>query len=174
MVLILIGPMGCGKTTVGKMLADELGWPFYDGDHYHPPANVEKMRAGIALTDEDRKRWLEILQAEIKGWLEREESAILACSALKQAYRDVLGVNQDTVRTVYLKGSYDVLQKRLADRQHPYMNKNLLKSQLDAMEEPKDGCTIDISASPEIIIRSIVDYMKAGRNCCCSQRGGIK
>jgi carbohydrate kinase (thermoresistant glucokinase family) len=160
MVLVLMGPMGCGKTAIGKMLAKKLGWPFYDADDFHPKENVEKMRAGIALTDEDRKLWLEKLRANIQGWLKHKQSTILACSALKQAYRDILGVNQSTVRTVYLKGSYELLRKRLEERQHPYMDKNLLRSQLDTLEEPKDGLTVDISATPEIIVGTIIKSLK--------------
>jgi carbohydrate kinase (thermoresistant glucokinase family) len=160
MVLVLMGPMGCGKTAIGKMLAKKLGWPFYDADDFHPKENVEKMRAGIALTDEDRKLWLEKLRANIQRWLKHRKSTILACSALKQAYRDILGVNQSTVRTVYLKGSYELLRKRLEERQHPYMDKNLLRSQLDTLEEPKDGLTVDISATPEIIVGTIIKSLK--------------
>jgi carbohydrate kinase (thermoresistant glucokinase family) len=160
MVLVLMGPMGCGKTAIGKMLAKKLGWPFYDADDFHPKENVEKMRAGIALTDEDRKLWLEKLRANIQGWLKHRQSTILACSALKQAYRDILGVNQSTVRTVYLKGSYELLRKRIEERQHPYMDKNLLRSQLDTLEEPKDGLTVDISATPEIIVGTIIKSLK--------------
>lgn len=160
MVLVLMGPMGCGKTAIGKMLAKKLGWPFYDADDFHPKENVEKMRAGIALTDEDRKLWLEKLRANIQRWLKHRQSTILACSALKQAYRDILGVNQSTVRTVYLKGSYELLRKRLEERQHPYMDKNLLRSQLDTLEEPKDGLTVDISATPEIIVGTIIKSLK--------------
>jgi carbohydrate kinase (thermoresistant glucokinase family) len=160
MVLILMGPMGCGKTAIGKMLAKKLGWPFYDADDFHPKENVEKMRAGIALTDEDRKLWLEKLRAHIQRWLKHRQSTILACSALKQAYRDILGVNQSTVRTVYLKGSYELLRKRLEERQHPYMDKNLLRSQLDTLEEPKDGLTVDISATLEIIVGTIIKSLK--------------
>ncbi len=159
MVLIMMGPMGCGKTTIGKMLAEKLGWSFYDGDDFHPEKNVEKMRAGIALTDEDRKLWLEILHGNIQRWLKEKENTILACSALKQAYRDRLGVDQNTVKTVYLKGSYDLLRKRIEERQHPYMDKNLLRSQLDTLEEPKDGLTADISATPEIIVRTIMNSL---------------
>ena len=159
MVLILIGPMGCGKTTIGKMLAEKLGWPFYDGDDFHPQRNIEKMRAGIALTDEDRKIWLEILYGNIQRWLKEKVNTILACSALKQAYRDILGVDQNTVRTVYLKGSYELLRKRVEDRQHPYMDKNLLRSQLDTLEEPEDGLTVDISETPEIIVRTIMNSL---------------
>jgi carbohydrate kinase (thermoresistant glucokinase family) len=160
MVLVLMGPMGCGKTAIGKMLAKKLGWSFYDADDFHPKENVEKMRAGIALTDEDRKLWLEKLRAHIQRWLKHRQSTILACSALKQAYRDILGVNQSKVRTVYLKGSYELLRKRLEERQHPYMDKNLLRSQLDTLEEPKDGLTVDISATLEIIVGTIIKSLK--------------
>jgi len=154
-----MGPMGCGKTTIGKMLAEKLGWPFYDGDDFHPKKNVEKMRAGVALTDKDRKVWLEELYANIQHWLRDKQNSILACSALKQAYRDILGVNQGTVKTIYLKGSYELLRERIEERQHPYMDKNLLRSQLEALEEPKDGLTVDISATPETIVRIIVEHL---------------
>jgi carbohydrate kinase (thermoresistant glucokinase family) len=160
MVLILMGPMGCGKTTIGKMLAEKLGWPFYDGDSFHPKRNVEKMRAGIALTDEDRGVWLEKLRGYIQRWIEESQNTILACSALKQTYRDILGVDEETVRTVYLKGSYPLLRKRIEARQHPYMDKNLLRSQLDALEEPKDGLRVDISAAPEMIVGTIIQSLK--------------
>jgi carbohydrate kinase (thermoresistant glucokinase family) len=159
MVLILMGAMGCGKTTIGKMLAEKLGWSFYDGDDFHPKKNVEKMRAGVALTDEDRKLWLKKLHANIQHWLKDKQNSILACSALKQAYRDILGVNQNTVRTVYLKGSYELLRKRIEERQHPYMDKNLLRSQLDTLQEPKDGLTVDISATPEIVVSTIINNL---------------
>ena len=160
MVLILMGAMGSGKTTVGKMLADRLGWPFYDGDHFHPAENVEKMRAGIALTDEDRKLWLNKLRDKIQRWLKARQDTILACSALKQAYRDILGVDQKSVETVYLKGSYQLLRKRIEERQHPYMNKSLLRSQLDTLEEPEEGLRVDISASPATIVRTIIQKLK--------------
>ena len=159
MVLILMGPMGCGKTTIGKMLAARLGWPFYDGDDFHPETNVEKMRAGHALTDEDRKLWLERLHAIIQLCLNEKENTILACSALKQSYRDILGVDQNTVRTIFLKGSYELLRKRIEERRHPYMNKNLLRSQLDTLEEPEDGLTVDISATPEIVVSTIISHL---------------
>ena len=158
-MLILMGPMGCGKTTIGRLLAEKLGWSFYDGDDFHPNQNVEKMRAGIALTDEDRKIWLEMLRSKIQRWLERGQNTVLACSALKHTYRDTLGVNQNTVRTVYLKGSYELLQKRIEGRRHPYMDKNLLRSQLNTLEEPKDGLSVDISANPETIVNTIINQV---------------
>ncbi len=159
MVIILMGPMGCGKTTIGKILAEKLGGSFYDGDDFHPEKNVEKMRAGIALTDEDRKLWLENLHVNIQRWLKDKENTILACSALKQAYRDILGVDQNTVRTVYLKGSYELLRKRIEERQHLYMDKNLLRSQLDTLEEPTDGLTVDISAAPKFVVSAIINNL---------------
>jgi gluconokinase len=160
MVLIVMGPMGCGKTTIGKMLAQKLGWPFHDADDFHPKENVEKMRAGVALTDEDRKTWLDTLHAMIKGWVERGQNMILACSVLKQSYREALGVNQTTVRTVYLKGSYDLIRKRIEGRHHPYMDKNLLRSQFDTLEEPTDGLWVDISPPPETIVNTLLDSLK--------------
>ncbi len=160
MVLILMGPMGCGKTAIGRMLAEKLGWPFYDADDFHPRENVEKMRAGIALSDEDRRLWLEKLGGHIQRWLKEKQNTILACSALKQAYRDILGVDQRTVRTVYLKGSYPLLRKRIEERQHPYMDKNLLKSQFDTLEEPEEGLRVDISETPEAIISTIIQNLR--------------
>ena len=159
MILILIGPMGCGKTTIGKLLSEKLGWPFYDGDDFHPKKNVEKMRAGIPLTDMDRKSWLETLHAHIQDLLQRRQNAILACSALKKSYRDILGVNQTAVRTVYLKGSYELLRERIKERNHPYMNNDLLRSQLDTLEEPKDGIIVDIHPAPEIIANAIINVI---------------
>ena len=160
MVLILMGPMGSGKTAVGKLLAKKLGWPFHDADDSHPKENVEKMRAGIALTDEDRRLWLEKLRDDIQRWLKERQNTILACSALKQVYRDILGVDQIMVKTVYLKGSYSLLRKRIKERQHPYMDKNLLRSQFDALEEPKGGLCVDISETPEAIVSTIIQNLR--------------
>ena len=160
MVLILMGPMGSGKTTIGKMLSAKLGWPFIDGDSFHPKKNVEKMRAGIPLSDEDRRLWLEKLRDMIQRWLKERQDTILACSALKQSYRDVLGVDQKTVRTVYLKGSYELLRERIEERQHPYMDKNLLRSQLDTLEEPEEGLRVDIMEPPEAIVHTIIQSLR--------------
>ena len=160
MVLILMGPMGSGKTAIGKLLAERLAWPFYDADDSHPKENVEKMRAGIALTDEDRRLWLEKLRDNIQRWLKERQNTILACSALKQAYRDILGVDQIMVKTIYLKGSYSLLRRRIEERQHPYMDKNLLKSQFDTLEEPEGGLRVDISETPEAIISTIIQNLR--------------
>jgi carbohydrate kinase (thermoresistant glucokinase family) len=158
-VLIVMGPMGCGKTTVGRLLADRLGRPFIDADDFHPPANVAKMQRGIALTDADRRPWLETLAAEIAAWRAEGRGGILACSALKQSYRDLLGIDQQAVRTVFLQGSFDLLYERIAARRDHYMNPGLLQSQLDTLEPPKGGITVDITPSPATIAERIIHQL---------------
>ncbi len=155
-VLVLMGPMGCGKTTIGRLLADRLGRPFYDADDFHPPENVSKMRAGIALTDADRLPWLNRLHDEIRSWLQQGSAAVLGCSALKQAYRDLLGIDQKSVLSVYLKGSFELIQERIHRRRHRYMPVDLLRSQFNALEEPRGGITVDISLSPVQIVTRII------------------
>ena len=156
MILVLIGPMGCGKSTVGKLLARRLGCAFDDADDFHPPENIAKMRAGTPLNDEDRIGWLTTLKGRIEERKHRGEDLVLACSALRQWYRELLGIDQEKVVSVYLKGSFDLLQKRIDSRDHQYMNKGLLTSQLDTMEEPADGLTVDISQSPELLCDEIL------------------
>ncbi len=162
-VFILMGAMGCGKTTIGERLSETLGWPFYDGDDFHPAENRGKMRAGAPLTDEDRRPWLETLRDEIRIWLRRGKNALLACSALKRSYRDVLGVDQKEIITIYLKGSFDLLQSRIQARRHPYMAKTLLQSQLDALEEPEEGLIVDISPPPDVIVDAIIGEIEVNR-----------
>ena len=155
MIVILMGVAGSGKTTVGRRLAAELGWPFHDGDDSHPPANADKMRAGVPLTDADRDAWLAALAQQI-GELDRaDRSAVLACSALKQAYRDRLAAAGRGVRFVYLRGTAALLAQRLAARGGHFMPPSLLQSQLDTLEEPADAITVDIDAPPESIVAMI-------------------
>ena len=153
--------MGCGKTTIGRMLSDRLGWPFRDADDFHPPDNVAKMRAGIALNDADRLPWLKRLHDEIQLWLQRGRPAVLGCSALKQAYRELLGIDQQSVISVYLKGSFELIQQRINRRKHRYMPAGLLRSQFDTLEEPQGGITVDISFSPAHIVTDIIHRLNS-------------
>jgi gluconokinase len=143
MILVLMGVCGCGKTTIGEALAADLDWPFLDADAFHPEANVAKMRAGQPLTDDDRWPWLDRIAAELRQLLERGGHAVLACSALKQAYRDRIRAAGD-VRFVHLSGDFDTISARLATRQHRYMPATLLASQFAALESPRDALVVDI------------------------------
>jgi gluconokinase len=156
MILLLMGVSGSGKTTLGQRLAAELGWPFYEGDDFHPGENIEKMARGVPLTDEDRRPWLERLAALLADLLSRDESAVLACSALKKRYRDLLLVDQ-RVKLVYLKGDYQTLKRRLEGRRGHFMKADLLQSQLEALEEPapEEALSLSIARSPEELSREI-------------------
>jgi gluconokinase len=155
MIILVIGVSGSGKTTVGRMLAESLKWDFSDADPFHPRANIEKMSQGIPLNDEDRKPWLEAMQRAIEQWLQDDKNMVLACSALKAAYRQMLLRDKERMRLVYLKGSFEQIQKRLQERRHHYMKAELLQSQFDSLEEPEEGITVDISESPEVIVQKI-------------------
>ena len=154
MIIVVMGVAGAGKTTVGRALADSLHWRFADADDFHSPANVAKMHAGIALTDQDRSPWLQSLRSAIVGWLTAGENVVLACSALKAAYRDVLLVSP-AVRLVYLQINVEVAAARLAARHGHYMNPDLLSSQFEALEEPKDALTVDANQPTESIVAGI-------------------
>jgi gluconokinase len=164
MVIVVMGVSGSGKSTVGAKLALQLGWSFADADDYHAAASVEKMRNGIPLTDADRAPWLNTLRSSIIGWIEAGESVVLACSALKQAYRDRLRGGED-VRFVYLKVRRDVLAQRLMDRHDHYMKESMLDSQLKALEEPIDAIVVDANGMPENIVHAIRENLNlvAGR-----------
>ena len=154
MVVVVTGVAGSGKTTVGKLLAHELGWPFFDADDFHPPENVEKMRRGIGLTDADREPWLEALAARIRALAAAGESGVLACSALKESYRDRLAVDP-AVRFVHLTGAPELLRKRLEGRKGHYAHADLLDSQLAALEPPSGVPTFDVAPPPEAIVAEI-------------------
>ena len=143
MILLLMGVSGCGKSTVGEALAQAIGCRFLDADDFHPQANVDKMASGVPLTDEDRWPWLDLVAGELARILAEGEHGILACSALKEAYRERLKRAGD-VRIVYLKGDQATIAARLASRQHRYMPPTLLPSQFAALEEPADALVVDI------------------------------
>jgi gluconokinase len=157
MVVIIFGVAGAGKTTIGEFLAQELHWKFYDGDDFHPPANIDKMERGIPLTDEDRQPWLESLREAIERSLAVSENAVLACSALKKKYRDLLRVNTD-VKFVFLRGSRARIAEQLKHRRGHFMNPELLDSQFADLAEPapsEDVLTVEIGADPRDVAEKI-------------------
>ena len=152
-----MGVSGCGKSTVGQALADALNCPFYDGDDFHPPENVAKMASGTPLNDDDRYPWLAVLHDLIADHLERGETAVLACSALKKKYRDQLRQGNDGVQFVYLQGSQALIWERMQARQAHYMKAEMLQSQFDALEppSPENTCIVSIENDVETIVASI-------------------
>jgi gluconokinase len=159
MVIVIMGVSGAGKTTVGHALAVELGWPFVEGDEAHPAANVAKMHAGVPLTDADRAPWLAALHAVVARAIERREHTVMTCSALKARYREQLRGRLRTVRFVYLRVAPPLLERRLAERRSHFFNPALLRSQLEALEEPDDleALVVDGAAPPERILGTIRD-----------------
>ncbi|MFA4944679.1 MAG: gluconokinase [Lentisphaeria bacterium] len=156
MVYVVMGVAGCGKTTVGQRLAARLGVPFHDGDGFHPPANVAKMKAGVPLDDADRAPWLALLAAKIAEW-NQAGGAVLACSALKERYRAMLcGGQPGQVRFVYLKGSRDAIRRRMEERQGHFFPAALLESQFAALEEPRDAIVVDVAQELDEKIEAIL------------------
>jgi gluconokinase len=165
-IVIVFGVSGAGKTTIGKLLAQELDWPFHEADDFHSQANIEKMRSGIPLTDEDRWPWLENLRQLIKRSLEAGENAVLACSALKRAYRERLRVS-DQVKFVFLHGDYALIEKQLRERRSHFMNPELLRSQFADLEKPKpdeDVITIELGRTPQELVEKIKAKLRVARN----------
>lgn len=158
MVVILMGVTGTGKTTVGHALAQATGWPFADADDFHPEANKQKMHAGIPLTDADRAPWLAALHGQIVSWAGRNTNAILACSALRQSYRDTLsaGLPHGALYWIFLTGPAEVIRQRLLARHGHYMPASLLPSQLATLEPPHDAVCVDITQSVPAIVREIL------------------
>ena len=154
MIIVLMGVTGSGKTTVGRLLAADLGWTYADADDFHSELNIEKMNGGIPLNDADRKPWLESLGKLVRDCLIRSENAVLACSALKESYREFLLLDEQ-VRLVYLKGDYRVIRERLAARRGHYMDPALLDSQFETLEEPSECLRVDAASEPHAIIRTI-------------------
>ena len=157
MIVIVFGVSGAGKTTIGKLLAEELGGRFYEADDFHPRPNIEKMRSGHPLTDEDRWPWLKLLREQIARSLAAKENAVLACSALKRAYRERLRVSGN-VKFVFLRGDYALIENQLRRRRGHFMNPELLQSQFADLEEPQpneDVLTIDLGQSPQELVEEI-------------------
>jgi len=154
MIVIVMGVVGAGKTTIGKLLAAQVGWEFADADDFHPQSNVEKIRNGVPLTDADREPWLDRLRTEILDWIADDRNVVLACSALKRAYRDKLQAAPE-VHFVYLKGSAATIADRLRVRHGHFAGEAILASQLADLEEPEGAITVDISKPPEQIAAEI-------------------
>jgi len=157
---IVMGVSGCGKSSIGKALAENLGWDFYDADDFHPPANVAKMASGIPLDDSDRAPWLDSLHDLISSSLTQNRPGVLACSALKERYRQQLMKGNDGVQLVYLKGSYDLIWSRMIARKDHWMKPHMLQSQFTTLEEPANALTVDISLSIDEIVQDILEYAK--------------
>ena len=153
---IIMGVSGTGKSTIGKLLSDRTGWAFYDADDFHSSANLEKMNRGIPLTDSDRQPWLAELNQLIVQTLNTGYHGILACSALKSQYRQILRQNNSQVIFVYLRGDYDCIQTRIQQRTGHFMDSSLLQSQFDILEEPQDALVIDVAQTPDIIVEKIL------------------
>lgn len=157
--VIVMGVSGSGKTSVGWSLAQHLGWEFYDADDFHPPENVAKMATGIPLNDSDRAPWLASLHDLICSSLKAGQPGVLACSALKERYRQQLINSIEGVQIIYLKGSYDLIWSRMEKRIDHYMRPHMLQSQFEALEEPSNALTVDISTSLDEIVQKIISIM---------------
>jgi 6-phosphogluconate dehydrogenase/gluconokinase len=158
MIFIICGVSGTGKSTVGELLADKLKVPFFDGDDFHPESNVQKMKGGMPLNDQDRQPWLELLATKLASW-ELSGGAVLACSALKELYRDILSSKCKNIRWIILNGSRELLTERLNSRQGHFFNPNLLDSQLATLELPNYGWIMDIKPAPDKIISVICERL---------------
>ena len=160
MIILVMGITGSGKTTVGRLLAERLHWDFADADDFHSAANKEKMHNGIPLTDADRQPWLLAIRDQIWRWIAAKKDAVITCSALKQVYRDLLlspgdgnaDADAGEIKTVYLRGSYQLIAERVRARQGHFAGEELLSSQFAALEEPRDAVTIDVDQTPEQIV----------------------
>lgn len=156
MILLIMGVSGSGKTTIGQRVADRLRWKFVDADSFHPPRNRQKMSAGMPLSEQDRRPWLDALREAIDRWISEGRNVVLACSALTASARRILIPDSHSVKLVYLKGPFNLIQDRLARRPDHFMPQGLLASQFDTLEEPADALTIDAGWHPDSITAHII------------------
>jgi gluconokinase len=159
MVILIMGVSGSGKSTVGSALATTLSGRFFDADDYHPAASVAKMRSGDPLTDEDREDWIRALRSSIDAWLLEDDTFVLACSALTERIRDLLGTDRDGVQLVYLNGSKELIGARMRERDH-FMPAALLDSQFQLLEPPETAMDLDIGLTPQELVTRIVDHLR--------------
>ena len=157
--IILMGVSGSGKTTIGNALSSQLDWSSYDGDDYHPDENIEKMSRGIPLSDEDRLTWLEILSNLLAEKYLAGENLVLACSALKQVYRQKLRSKNRNLIFIYLKGDFELIWQRMRTRQEHYMKPEMLRSQFDILEPPLDALSLDIHRPVPENVQAIIEYI---------------
>ncbi len=159
--ILVMGVAGCGKTSVGKELASRLSWKFFDADDFHSPENIAKMRSGMPLSDADRAAWLEDLHTLVADQIKEHKPAVLACSALKEKYREILLRDCQDVLIIYLKGSYELIWARMKSRFDHYMKPNMLQSQFDTLEEPTDALVISIASPVDEIVTNIIEKINS-------------
>jgi gluconokinase len=164
MIVLLMGVSGAGKTTIGEALARELDWRFLDADDYHPPENVAKMASGTPLDDADRRPWLARINAELLKIQSEGDSAVLACSALKESYREHLTRGLHDWKLAYLHGGFELIHSRLRERRHRYMPAALLQSQFETLEPPTDAIAVDVSLPMEKSVALLVKQLAHGKN----------
>lgn len=162
MAIVLMGVSGCGKTRIGEALTQTMGWPFYDGDDYHPKANIDKMSQGMPLNDVDRQPWLEELHKIIREHLDRGIDVIVSCSALKAKYRETLRGDLENVRFVHLAGSAEVIYERLQHRNGHFMKAEMLQSQFADLEIPQDALSVSIDQPVNKVVAEIADKLNLG------------
>lgn len=161
MIVIIMGVVGAGKTTVGSLLARQQHWEFADADDFHPASNIEKIRQGIPLTDADREPWLERLRQAVADWIAAKKNVVLACSALKRTYRQKLALGPE-VRFVYLKGSTALIASRLHARHGHFAGESILASQVADLEEPESAIIVDITRTPSQLVEDIRKQLRLG------------